>query len=343
MGWLQYGTEIDKQMGICNGAIVDIPRTDFVEYHKQCTSQRASEIRQDQLAGLTNAHTPIRTRYVPFYRIHSKQYFHPAETFYLNWDVTERRFLKADRFAPPEAFGFHFGATLDAAIDEALFYGNGEISEDQFILVADVCLDNILYVMHPVVLKLLWDELGFPSVSVFRMFLSIMNDDRQNRFCNEISLWARSNGYEGIIYPSARYGQKAVAMNKLEDRVPAINFVELGSPLCRGALEPAMWFNQQLVAYLNANDPDAQPLWAEPNLVMFDIEAIGGFDRPIFYFTFGLGRADDVVQMDRRLGSKSYTMWTNDFSQFSVGYKSPYNVQLFGPILGRNRHESDDN
>ena len=100
-----------------------------------------------------------------------------------------------------------------------------------------------------------------------------------------------------------------------------------------------MWFNQQLFAHLNSYNPDAIPIFAEPNLVMFDIEAIGGLDRAVFYWTFNLNRSEVVGQMDRRLGSKSYTMFANDYSHFSVGYISPHNMQLLSPALGSGKKE----
>ena len=339
MGWLQYGNVVDNQLGICNGAIGDLPTHDFSEYHKKCTSQRIDDLGGQRLAVIRTANTPIRTRYVPFYRIHSRKHFHSAEHFYRNWDVSERRLEKHDRFSPTGTLGFYFGATLDAAIDEALYYGDGEITNDHFILVLDVCLDNILYLMHPVILKLVWAHLQLPVISIFDMYLSIMDDDRQSDICNTISGWARSNGYEGILYPSARFGQKFLSDLAPENMVPAVNFVELGSQICRGATEPAMWFNQQLFAHLNKHSPDAIPVFAEPNLVMFDIEAIGGLDRAIFYWTFNLNRSEDISRMDRRLGSKSYTMFANDYSGFSVGYISPHNVQLLGEVLGSGKEK----
>lgn len=338
MGWLQLGVEVENQQGICDGSVHDIPTRQFDEYHKQCTRSRRISLGDDYVAVLVNGDIPVSTRYVPLYRIHSKEYFHSAEHFFLNWDESSRRLNQLHRFSPADTLGFYFGLTLDAALDEAKHYAAGGLSEKhQIILVMDCCLDNILYLMHPLVIGDIWKKAGLPETDMFQMYLKLMDTDTNNEVCHRIGLWARRRGYDGLIYPSARYGQRYVseAAQKGLKLIPAVNFVPLGTKICGYSVEPAMYFYQQLYHYIqpSSGQPEVVPVFAEPNLVLFNNNQITGFDRAIFYWTFPLKEAKRVAKSDRRLGSKSYTVFTQTKTDVSIWFESIFNKWLAGDLL----------
>lgn len=347
MGWLQLGEKLERQQGICDGTVHDLPTLDFDEYHKHCTRDRRIVLGDDHIAVLVNGDIPVATRYVPVYRIHNKNYFHSAEHFYLNWDESARRLQQFHRFSPPGTMGFYFGITLEAALDEAMYYSKGPLSDDQIILVMDCYFDNILYLMHPLVIRDIWKKVGLPDTTVFQMYLALMNPDTSNDMCLRIGIWARQRGYDGLIYPSARYGQRTAWHQALKERleiVPAVNFVPLGTKICGYSVEPAMWFYQQLYHHMQGSRRRAEfvPIFAEPNLVLFNNKQITGFDRATFYWTFPLDKAEQVAASDQRSGSKSYTEFVNTKSDMSIVFDSSFNKWVMGDILnsGETKHRS---
>ena len=337
MGWLQLGDEVERQQGICDGSVHDLPTLKFDDYHKHCTRNRRVALGDEYIAVLANGDIPVSTRFVPLYRIHSKKYFHPAEHFYLNWDESPRRFQQLHRFSPAGTLGFYFGLTLDAALDEAMYYEAGELNDNQIILVMDCCLDNVLYLMHPFVIGAIWKKVGLPDTTIFQMYLALMDTDTDNEVCHRIGVWARQRGYDGLIYSSARYGQRYAreeAATKGLEVIPAVNFVPLGTKICGYSVEPAMWFYQQLYHYMQAPGKQNEfvPVFAEPNLVLFNNKQITALDRAIFYWPFPIEDSERVANSDRRLASKSYTQFVKTKSDVSVVFESPFNKWVMGDI-----------
>jgi len=337
MGWLQLGVEVENQQGICDGSVHDLPTLDFDEYHKYCTRTRRVSLGDQHIEVLVNGDIPVSTRYVPVYRIHYKNYFHSAEHFYLNWDESSRRRQQLHRFSPAGTLGFYFGLTLDAALDEAKHYATEELNNSQqMILVMDCCLDNILYLMHPLVISGIWKKVGLPETDMFEMYLKLMDTDTNNEVCHRIGIWARQRGYGGLIYPSARYTQRYAqeAAEKGLKLIPAVNFVPLGTKICGYSVEPAMWFYNHLYHYIQSAS-ECVPVFAEPNLVLFDNEQITGLARAIFYWTFPLSEAAKVTKSDQRLASKSYTSFIKTETDVSIWFDSPFNKWLAGDLLSK--------
>jgi hypothetical protein len=260
----------------------------------------------------------LSTRYVPVYRIHSRRLFKPGDAFYANWDDSEHRKAQKHRFSPSGVQGYYFGLTLDAATDEAMHYENGKIdSTAKMILVLDCCFDNLLYLMHPLIISDIWNKVGLPSVSYFEMYLTLMDPNTENRVCDQIGIWARENGFDGLIFPSARYGQRgAIGAARRDGKtpVPAVSFVPLGTAVCEGPVEPAGWFNQMLLHHMSAHGGPQEhaPIFAEANLVLFSNRQLTAMDRAVFYWSFEIGEADEVLRADRRTGSKTHTHFVRD-------------------------------
>lgn len=340
MGWLQLGDRVDRQQGICDGSVHDLPTLDFDEHHKRCTRNRRIALGDEHIAVLANGEIPVSTRYVPLYRIHSKKYFSSAEHFYLNWDESARRKQQRHRFSPEGVTGFYFGLTLDAALDEAMHYAAGELHDNQMILVIDCCVDNILYLMHPLVIGHIWKKIGLSDVTIFEMYLALMDTDTNNDICRRIGIWARQRGFDGIIYPSARYGQQHAweeAVTKGREMIPVVNFVPLGTKICGYSVEPAMWFYRELYIHMKilGNPTDLTPIFAEPNLVLFNNNQITALDRAIFYWTFPIKDSERVGKSDRRRGSKTYTQFVKTMGDLSVVLDSPFNKWIMGDVLNR--------
>jgi hypothetical protein len=164
--WVVFGETPGAQHGYCDGTVRALQPPDFDEYHKHRTTERRRALGDKRIVVLTNGAIPLSTRYVPIYRIHSRRLFRSGADFYTNWEDSERRKAQKHRFSPPGVQGFYFGLTLDAAIDEAMHYGYGKIDPtEKIILVLDCYFDNLLYLMHPLVIGDIWKKAGLPSTS----------------------------------------------------------------------------------------------------------------------------------------------------------------------------------
>jgi hypothetical protein len=332
VAWIRIGDRIERQQGLCDDRVPLLQPTQFDEHHKRCATERRAALGDERIVVVMNGAVPVATRHIPVYRIHSRAHFQPAPEFPANWDDTPRRRLAEHRFSPGGVSGYYFGLTLDAALDEALHYGNGSIAADvSLILVMDCYFDNLLYLMHPLVIGDIWKKAGLGDTDYFSMYLTLMDPGTNNHACNRLGLWARERGFDGVIYPSARYGQqgaRAAAERDGYQVVPAVNFVPLGTKLCGHEVEPAGWFNQML-AHQRLSPDDTVPVFAEPNLVLFSNAQLTAKDRCTFYWTFPVDAAPDVARADRRLASKTYTHFMkDDFGSASIATMSGANSWL---------------
>ncbi len=330
--WVVLGDTPGAQRGYCDGTVRAAHPPDFDEYHKHRTRQRKEALGDTQIAVLRNGAIPLSTRYVPVCRIHSRHRFKSGADFYANWDNSDRRKAQKHRFSASGVQGYYFGLTLDAAIDEAMHYGGGSLDPaTKIILVLDCYFDNLLYLMHPLVIGDIWTKVGLPSMPYFEMYLTLMDPDTENRACNRIGKWALESGFDGLMYPSARYAQRdaiKAAMRDGKKPVPAVSFVPLGTAVGEGPVEPAGWFNNMLFAHMSAHGGPQEhaPIFAEPNLVLFSNSQLSAMDRAIFYWSFEIEEADRVRRADRRKGSKSYTHFVEDRDgRYTIVTASPGN------------------
>jgi hypothetical protein len=269
-------------------------------------------------------HARIRTALISTYRIHSCKHFSGGADFPRMWEPTKTKLSLPQRFSPPGTVGYFFGLTLDAAIAEASFYANRDLEREPdpstIILVHRTYYTDLLY-LSPV-LPMLWEFLRMPTMSVWDMYLALMNPDTSNPFTDTIGLWAREAGFKGIVFPSARYSDKLVVTGGAADRFPLLNFVEIGSHLCEEGVAVQLTLNA-LAGGLARNPPLKPPtvVYSEPNLVVFDQTAVSGLDRPVFYATYHphevalLRTRDDREHTKHRImysyGEKEITLFVN--------------------------------
>ena len=259
-----------------------------------------------------------RTQYVPIYRIHSIHHFSAGVNFFANWEADNRRRARHDRYSPPGTFGYYFGLTLEAAEDEARHYGGGSIDpSDRMILVMECCFDDILYLTAGVI-HAVWSSVGLPAATSHHdMYLKLMHNNTVNEFTDAIGLWVRNEGFRGLIYPSARYGQQPWLQRRIAEGyhvVPAINLVDLGSHICRGN------FPITDATSAAANDikehgglDKCVPILAEPNIVLFDDGQITGQKWGVVYQTFPLAMRQAVLdQDDHSRQARSYVWWSGE-------------------------------
>lgn len=261
-------------------------------------------------------HCVVRTEYRPVYRIHSKEYLETGVRYPRNWASSERKRLRADRYSPFGTEGFYFGLTLEAAEDEARFPGGSIDPAEYLILVLYCCFDNVLDLTAGC-LGAVWEVVGLgSSTSMIDMYLAIMDPETGNRVTNGIGVWARERGFDGLIYPSARYGQGAWFEAKAREGftlLPAVNFVDMGSHMT-----PSVAVMHSTTAVMNAIEQAGGiehciPVWAEPNLVLFDGHQVSGDRWGVVYRTFPLGAREEVISLDdagRRVNS--YAAWATD-------------------------------
>jgi hypothetical protein len=254
----------------------------------------------------------VNTEYVSFYRVHSKKHFQWGRDFPSNWQDDDRKRKAAERFSPPGTVGHYFGLTPDAALDEALFYGNGVIdSKVLFFLMIRCYFENILYLTHIDVLAAVWELLNLEKTSLGDMYFKIMNPHTDSQITNKIGIWARENGFAGLIFPSARYGQQ---LNVEELRkaghqpFPALNTVSIGSHLDKNVQLVETTLEDQLI-YDEAAGDSPVAIYAEPNLVLFSADQLLGRDRAIFYVGVPIEHRDYVTAADPRIQKKSFEHW----------------------------------
>jgi RES domain len=318
-----FGFGIDRLTGACVPQDSNFPGGDFADYYGYISQQRLEELRKTGQFGVSESEWPasaieyatIRTTYIPIYRIQSKDYFAWGHDFPSNWVPSERKANRADRYSPPSTAGFYFGLTLKAAEDEARYYGKDTLNpEEQMILVMEACFDNILYL--PAALHAVWEIADLPkNTSISEMFLQIMDPKTDNEVTNHIGRWARDVGVNGLLYPTARYGRDDWLKPHRRKGVlfyPAINFVNVGSHLCRNDVRqlPSVHAVNDLLRNAWEEGKEAVPVFAEMNIVLFEGTQLSGEVRGVIYQTFPLNMRDDVLaQDDAQRQSMSYTLF----------------------------------
>ena len=320
------GSQPDRLTGAFQMAPTDFPGGDFADFYAHCSAKRDLHLRECGVEFNNKSwprraieHARICTTYIPVYRIHSKQYFTSGAGYPNNWLATERRRSRNDRYSPYGFDGLYFGLSLQAAENEARYYGSGTISSDNsMILVIECCFDNLLYLTCGV-LAAVWQVVGLPTVeSGMEMYLRILDPRTDNETTNRIGLWARAEGFSGLVFPSARYGQEEWLQRKKADGftlVPAINFVDLGSHLCQGWPAPMIDVMTSVDAEINRRGglDRCIPVFAEQNLVLFDSSQIAGDTWGVVYQTFPAEMRQTVLEQDDpKRFAKSYTYWTSD-------------------------------
>jgi len=243
----------------------------------------------------------VNTVYIPLYRIHSKEFFLSGMAYPNNWWPSDRKKVANERFSPPGVESFYFGLTLEAAENEARFYGNEIIDpQSQMILVVLACFDTLLYL--PICIQAVWDILGLPEPKhPMEMLLATMDPSTNNYSANEIGKWARASGFKGIIYPAARYGE-VERFTELRAQgktiIPEINYVHVGSHLCRNLLgfiahSPLVdWYQQE------KGLENSVRIFTEPNLVVFDGRRLMGDPWGVVYETFPLNQREKALHWD---------------------------------------------
>src|SRR5947209_5793998 len=205
-----FGNRIDMLKGVFQLAPTDFSQGDIADFYAHCYQERQKELRSTGHFRITKKefpasaieHTTIRTEYIPVYRIHSKQYFQAGPNYGANWLLSERKRNNNERYSPFGTEGFYFGLTLPAAEHEARHYGEGQIDPKKYmILVMECCFDNILYLSAGAI-GVVWEVVGLdPPESLMDMYLKIMDPNTNNKVTNAIGLWARREGFDGLIYP----------------------------------------------------------------------------------------------------------------------------------------------
>lgn len=281
----------------------------FWQYHEE-VAQREHPATRGHAFAIRSAieFARVRSALISTYRVHSRQFFVGGERFPESWPPKHLKVDRAERYSPPGTTGYYFGLTVDAALDEARYYDpviGLTWNQSKILVVHRTYYHDLLYLTP--VLGALWTHLGFPVMNIWDMYLRIMDPHTANDITDRIGLWAREQGFKGILYPSARYGQR---LDRTEDarRVsfPALNFVEIGSHLCEQGIAMHMTLND-LALRLTSIAPTEFPsiVYSEPNLVVFDEDAVAGRDRPVFYTTYELHETELVKGRDERRGLKS--------------------------------------
>jgi hypothetical protein len=322
MAWITVGDRKDKLIGLFDCRLESLDEDLYPDFYDTCFDSRQDEL-EDQHPfepKSTYPHSAIElatvaTHYINCYRIHSKAYFYYGADYSQNWGDPDRKRKLSERYSPVGTVGYYFGLTLDAAFDEVYYYCKGDIDTEKYmILTIDCFFDNVFYMMPYGVLNAVWKIVGLEPVSPMDMYLQIMDPYTGNEITDKIGLWARQQGFDGLIYPSARYGQKTDmerAKNTGSLIVPVLNSVHLGTPLCQHNLLSASFFpgfTQYVEKKKRSKKSEAVfYVYAEPNLVLFSNSQLRGSDRAVFYRTFPVGMTDLVESLDPRLQSKNYT------------------------------------
>lgn len=265
-------------------------------------------------------HSAVSSYYIPLYRIHKKKHFQAGVDYPLNWVERKEKQEASQRYSPPGTSGYYFGLTLDAAEDEILHYskleGKSEIdSEEYMILVIEACLDNILYLPTPAI-NAVWEAIGLePPQSLIELYLSLIHSETNNSITNKIGVWARKQGYDGIIYPSARYGQEERIMKKVAQGyklIPVVNFIDIGSHLEDGVTPHSQMAIALMKEISRLGQDNCVPIFAEPNLVLFSGVQVSGRYRGVMYQTFPMAQRNQALAQDDRMRQfKNYFYWTS--------------------------------
>jgi len=265
----------------------------FWQYHEEVARREHPATRGHvfKWPGSAIEHARIRTALISTYRIHARRFFAGGERFPESWPRRDVKAGIAERYSPPGTTGYYFGLTVDAALDEARYYEpaiDPTRDRSKILVVHRTYYHDLLYLTP--VLRAVWTHLGLPAINTWDMYLTIMDPRTANDVTDRIGLWAREEGFKGIVYPSARYGQRLDwTAETRRAAFPALNFVEIGSHLCEQGVAMHMTLNELAVtlASITIAEPPAI-VYSEPNLVVFDEDVVAGRDRPVFYTTYEL-------------------------------------------------------
>lgn len=251
----------------------------------------------------------VDTHYSTYYRILPAKYFCSGDHFPDNWLDTERKRKGQQRYSPTDTVGHYLGCTLDAALDESLFYGGGTLDyEASILLTIETYLENLLYLAHFRILSTILSRIGIEA-SNYEAMLLILDPETSNDITNRIGVWAREQGFDGIVYPSARFGQQqdlAAAKAAGKPIVPMINHICIQSRMdftIVTMIENTI-FRQELKERGIDLLKDWYPLYAELNVVLFSGRQLRGADRAIFWQTCPLQYADVVKSEDPRVSQE---------------------------------------
>lgn len=281
----------------------------YWQYHEEVARREHPATRGHVFMWPSSAiqHARVRTALISTYRVHSRRFFAAGERFPESWPSKDVKVGLAERYSPPGTIGYYFGLTVDAALDEARYYDpeiNLTQNMSQILLVHRTYYHDLLYLTP--VLPAVWTHLGLPAMHTWDMYITIMDPLTANDVTDLIGLWAREEGFKGIIYPSARYDQR-LDWDEETRRVafPALNFVEIGSHLCEQGVAMQMTLNELASTLSRITIAEPPPIvYSEPNLVVFDEDAVAGRDRPVFYTTYELHESEQVKILDERKGLK---------------------------------------
>jgi hypothetical protein len=100
-----------------------------------------------------------------------------------------------------------------------------------------------------------------------------MNPATNNKYTNKIGIWARKQGLDGIIFPSARYGQR-IDVEELRRQgkhpYPVLNVVPIGCVCDDEMGMTSAFYHVALGDHLHEQNTIGEwvPLYAELNLVL---------------------------------------------------------------------------
>ena|GEM_PF-4182240 len=273
--------------------------------HEKKLNARLPENHDERLKLLAR----VSTKYAKFFRIHKKEYIHVNENYPKMWEEGHWKHDRKERFCPIGKLGFFFGLTSDAALDEMRFYTSNSFidSEKYCVLIMEMCLNDILYLLEPTVLEMIWRDIGIaPCNSFSEMYLKLMDLSTNNETCNSIGAWARDNGYAGIVFPSARYAQKDDYKQAKRDNltiIPEIDIVDLGTFFCK--LSFAMGGVCLNMEY-EGNTKKPWILYTQPNLVLFDNKQLVELKDhyPIYYSVLDIDMTDRIRQVSHRINTR---------------------------------------
>jgi hypothetical protein len=288
----------------------EISEGQFWQYHEEVARREHPATRGHVFKSPSSAieHARVRTALISTYRVHSRQFFAGGERFPESWPSKDLKLRIAGRYSPPGTVGYYLGLTVDAALDEAQYYDptvNLTENKSKILLVHRTYYHDLLYLTP--VLPAVWTHLGLPEMHTWDMYLTIMHPCTSNDVTNLIGRWAREEGFKGILYPSARYGQR-IDWDDETKRVafPALNFIEIGSHLCEQGVAMQMTLNELAHTLTRITIDEPPPIvYSEPNLVVFDEDTVAGLDRPVFYTTYELHESKLLKSLDERKGLKA--------------------------------------
>ena len=310
-----------------------ISEEQFWQYHEEVARRvhpavrgHVFTMRHDQWPGSAIQHARVRTALISTYRVHSRRYFAGGKQFPKSWPSKDVKVGITERYSPRGTVGYYFGLTVDAALDEARYYDptiDLIQNESKILLVHRTYYHDLLYLAP--VLSAVWTHLGLPEMHTWEMYLTIMDPRTANDITDRIGLWAREQGFKGIIYPSARYGQRVDWEDDTRPAAfPALNFVEIGSHLCEQGVAMHMTLNElaRTLTRITINEPPPI-VFSEPNLVVFDEDAVAGRDRPVFYQTYELRESEFLKSLDERKGLKTQMKLAYDEKKIVVYVDHP--------------------